>query len=80
MRTYTRARVPGATYFFTLTLAERRGNALLTEHITALRQAFRVTQQAHPFVTEAMVVLPDHLHCLWRLPRRMMPIFRCAGV
>lgn len=64
MRTYTRARVPGATYFFTVNLAERHGNDRLTQHIDELR----VTKQAHPFVIEAMVVLPDHLHCLWRLP------------
>ena len=23
----------------------------------------------HPFVIDAMVVLPDHLHCIWTLPR-----------
>lgn len=68
MRTYTRARTPGATYFFTVNLAERHGNDLLTKHIDALREAFRVTKQAHPFVIEAMVVLPAHLHCPWRLP------------
>ncbi|MEO8171406.1 MAG: transposase [Oxalobacteraceae bacterium] len=55
-------------YFFTVNLAERRGNGLLIRHIDALRAAFRVTMQAHPFVIEAAVVLPDHLHCLWRLP------------
>ncbi|RUL74038.1 REP-associated tyrosine transposase [Dyella choica] len=68
MRTYTRARIPGATYFFTVTLAERHGNDLLTRHIDALREAFRVTRQEHPFVVEAVVVLPEHLHCLWKLP------------
>lgn len=68
MRTYQRARVPGATYFFTVNLAERHANRLLTENIEALREAFRVTRQAHPFTIEAIVVLPEHLHCLWRLP------------
>jgi putative transposase len=68
MRTYTRVRLPGASYFFTVNLAERHGNDLLIRHIDALREAFRVTKQAHPFVLEAAVVLPDHLHCLWRLP------------
>lgn len=68
MRTYTRACVPGATYFFTVNLADRHGNDLLTQHIDALREAFRVTKLDHPFVIEAMVVLPDHLHCLWHLP------------
>ena len=68
MRTYTRARIPGATCFFTVNLAERHGNDLLIRHVDALRNAFRVTKQVHPFVIEAMVVLPEHLHCLWRLP------------
>lgn len=68
MRTYQRARTPGATYFFTVNLAKRHANPLLTEHIEALREAFRVTRQAHPFTIEAIVVLPEHLHCLWRLP------------
>jgi putative transposase len=68
MRTYTRTRIPGAIYFFTVNLAERHGNDLLTKHIDELREAFRITKRAHPFVIEAMVVLPDHLHCLWRLP------------
>lgn len=68
MRTYKRIRIPGATYFFTVNLAERHGNDLLTKHVAVLREAFRVTKLAHPFTIEAMVVLPDHLHCLWQLP------------
>jgi len=69
MRTYTRVRVSGATYFFTVNLAKRQDNDLLTKHIDLLRDAIRLTMKAHPFVIEAMVVLPDHLHCLWRLPQ-----------
>jgi putative transposase len=68
MRTYTRARIPGATYFFTVNLAERRGNDLLLRHIRALRESFRITRQEHPFIVHAAVVLPEHLHCLWSLP------------
>lgn len=68
MRTYLRNRTPGGLYFFTVNLARRKGNALLTENIASLREAFRETLSDHPVETEAMVVLPDHLHCLWRLP------------
>ncbi len=68
MRTYTRSRIPGASYFFTVNLAQRRGNDLLIREITGLREAFRRVQQDHPFRIEAIVVLPDHLHCIWRLP------------
>jgi len=64
---YRRAGVPGGTYFFTATLADR-SQSLLTTHIAALREAFRTTRQRHPFDTVAMVVLPEHLHCIWQLP------------
>lgn len=68
MRTYQRARIPGASYFFTVNLAERKSNDLLVRHIDALRNAFRHTRRAHPFALDAVCILPDHLHCLWRLP------------
>jgi REP-associated tyrosine transposase len=68
MRTYLRNRTVGGTYFFTVNLAERRGSRLLSEHVEALRSAFRRTCLERPFTTIAWVVLPEHLHCLWRLP------------
>ncbi len=46
----------------------RNGNDLLVRHISALRAAFRHTLADHPLTIEAIVVLPDHSHCLWRLP------------
>ncbi|MDS4030693.1 MAG: transposase [Candidatus Contendobacter sp.] len=67
MTAYRRHRVSGGTYFFTVNLAER-DRRLLTEHIGALRDAFRRVRAAHPFRIEAVVVLPDHLHTLWTLP------------
>jgi putative transposase len=36
--------------------------------VELLRQAFRKVRSNRPFVLEAMVVLPDHLHCIWTLP------------
>ena len=68
MRTYVRTREKGGTYFFTVNLAERRNNALLIDRIGALREAFRLTRQDHPFAMPAFAVLPEHLHCLWTLP------------
>jgi putative transposase len=64
---YRRANIPNVTYFFTVNLAERQQN-LLVEHIDLLRSVTRTVKQRHPFQIEAMVVLPDHLHALWRLP------------
>jgi len=68
MTDYRRAKVEGATYFFTVNCADRRGNQLLVQHIDLLRQAFRRVKNSHPFNIDAMVVLPDHLHCIWTLP------------
>ncbi len=64
---YRRARVPGGTYFFTLAL-QGRNQTLLTDHIGNLRSAFRETRARHPFEILAIVVLPEHLHCVWQLP------------
>jgi REP-associated tyrosine transposase len=67
MTNYRRNFVPGASYFFTVNLADRRLR-LLTDHIASLRTAFRETRARHPFAIEAIVVLPDHLHAIWTLP------------
>ena len=53
--------------FFTVA-AQARGSRVLVEHIAALREAVRVTRAERPFELVAWVVLPDHLHAVWRLP------------
>ena len=68
MTQYRRARFPGGTWFFTVNLANRHDSRLLTQHIDLLRRAIRDVKSRHPFHIDAMVVLPDHLHCLWTLP------------
>jgi putative transposase len=67
MPDYRRNRMPGATYFFTVNLFDRRSD-LLVKHIDALRDAIRVVRRRSPFIIDAWVVLPDHMHCLWTLP------------
>ena len=64
---YRRNRVPGGTFFFTLVLANRR-STLLTTHIDVLRESWRAVRHRWPFETVAVVVLPEHLHAVWRLP------------
>ena len=64
---YRRARIKGATYFFTVNL-QNRTTALLTDNIDALRSAVQEVKQRHPFKIDAMVVLPEHLHAIWTLP------------
>ncbi len=68
MTNYRRIYVPGATWFFTVALARRQNNRLLVEHIDELRAAFRYVLARHPFHIDAIVILPEHLHCLWTLP------------
>ena len=63
---YRRFYQPGARYFFTVVTANRK--PLLIENIEKLRAAFKTCKERHPFEIEAMVVLPDHLHTIWRLP------------
>ena len=67
MVNYRRARVPGATYFFTVTLRDRRKD-WLTAHAELLRSSFRRVRRQRPFAIDAVVVLPDHLHTIWTLP------------
>lgn len=67
MPNYRRARVPGATYFFTVNLHDRCSDLLIRE-IDLLRETVRATKVRHPFHIDAWVVLPEHMHCLWTLP------------
>ncbi|WP_197673284.1 REP-associated tyrosine transposase [Leptolyngbya sp. O-77] len=41
----------------------------MPRNLQLLRSAFHQVQQRHPFTIDAIVVLPDHLHCLWTLPK-----------
>lgn len=68
MSNYRRVWVPGGTYFFTVNLLERRQSCLLVDRISDLRAAFADAQRAQPFTVIGIVILPEHLHCLWRLP------------
>lgn len=67
MSRYIRPRRAGATVSFTVALAQR-GSRLLVAEVERLRQAVRDTRAERPFAIEAWVVLPDHLHCVWRMP------------
>lgn len=64
---YSRPCVPGGSFFFTVALLERK-RSLLVDRIDQLRDAVRVVKRDRPFRIDAMVVLPDHLHCVWTLP------------
>jgi putative transposase len=65
---YRRAQTPGATYFFTVVTYQRQQLFCQPEVVDLLRSAFRMVKAQFPFAIDAIVVLPDHLHCLWTLP------------
>jgi len=67
MPDYRRNRVPGGTYFFTVNLANRRSDLLVSE-IETLRAVIRATRRLRPFHIDAWVILPEHMHCIWTLP------------
>ncbi|MGQ0698680.1 MAG: REP-associated tyrosine transposase [Panacagrimonas sp.] len=68
MSSYRRVYVPGGVYFFTVVTHERLPIFENPTHIYALRAAFHKVKVARPFEIDAIVVLPDHLHTVWRLP------------
>ncbi|MES9858118.1 MAG: transposase [Sedimenticola sp.] len=67
MVAYRRNFTPGASYFFTVTLLDR-SSSLLTKKVDDLREVMRSVQVERPFTIDAIVILPDHLHCIWTLP------------
>jgi len=65
---YRRAKIKGGTYFFTVVTYQRRRFLCQPENVKLLRNAFRHVMQEYKFKIDALVLLPDHLHCIWTLP------------
>jgi len=65
---YKRSITPGATYFFTVVTCDRKKLLCHDENPNLLKKAFEIVKTRHPFTIDAIVLLPDHLHCLWTLP------------
>ena len=65
---YRRAFTPGGSFFFTLVTHQRRPVFISGETVEVLRNAFRAVRASRPFEIDAIVVMPDHLHCIWTLP------------
>jgi len=68
MSHYRRAYIPGGIYFFTVVTLDRVPIFINEERVEVLRQAFRKVMAVRPFQINAMVVLPEHLHCIWQMP------------
>ena len=68
MPNFTRSRVPGGVYFFTVVTHQRRPILTMPLSRDCLRRALAAEQARAPFTLFAVVLLPDHLHAVWFLP------------
>ncbi|MFH1382933.1 MAG: transposase [Chloroflexota bacterium] len=68
MPDYRRLYQNGGTYFFTVVTHERRPVFQNEQSVALLIECFKRVAQQHPFIVEAVVILPDHLHTIWTLP------------
>ncbi|NIP24996.1 MAG: hypothetical protein GWN67_11835 [Phycisphaerae bacterium] len=68
MSHYRRAKFCGGYYFFTVVCYKRR--KIFTDEIArkCLRHAFEKVRSKRHFTTVALCLLPEHLHCVWKLP------------
>jgi putative transposase len=67
MPEYRRSFLPEGTYFFTV-VTYRRFPILVTEEArNHLQWAWLDVTKRFPFTTDAICLLPDHLHCIWTL-------------
>ena len=67
MSCYRRA-ITGTSYFFTVVTHHRRPILCEKPVREALRSAIEKVRLRLPFQINAMVLMPDHLHCIWTLP------------
>jgi putative transposase len=63
-----RRQFSGPTYFFTVVAYQRRPIFCAPILRAALRDAIHTVRLTRPFVIEAWVLMPDHMHCIWTLP------------
>jgi putative transposase len=68
MPEYRRAVLPGGTFFFTVVTYQRKPILISAEAREILRFAWLDVKQRFPFTTDAICLLPDHIHCIWTLP------------
>ncbi|MFO0957447.1 MAG: transposase [Isosphaeraceae bacterium] len=69
MPEYRRLWRPGGAFFFTVVAANRRPFLAGPLARRCLAESFRIVKARYPWEMPAIVLLPDHLHALWILPR-----------
>ncbi len=65
---YRRFNTPGGSYFFTVVTHQRQPWLQMPQSVQTLGDVMRQVREQRPFENIAMVVMPDHVHCIWRLP------------
>ncbi|MCU0600432.1 MAG: transposase [Desulfobacterales bacterium] len=65
---YRRAQTKGGTFFFTVVTLKREPILTESDNVQILRKSFKNIMVKHSFKIDAFVLLPDHLHCIWKLP------------
>ena len=68
MSHYRRAKFCGGYYFFTVVCYKRHKIFTGETARKCLRQAFEKVRSKRHFTTIAFCLLPEHLHCVWKLP------------
>jgi putative transposase len=69
MAEYRRWYTTGGTFFFTVVTQDRVTVFRDPQAVHLLGDVLRRVRTRSPFRTLAIVVLPDHSHCVWSLPR-----------
>ena len=64
----SRAQMPDGHHFFTIETHQQQPWLASPDVVKVLGDVMRSVRADRPFETLAMVIMPDHLHCIWRLP------------
>ncbi|MGV3739722.1 MAG: REP-associated tyrosine transposase [Gammaproteobacteria bacterium] len=68
MSNYRRLFISGGIYFFTVVTHKRQHILCDKPILDRLKASFRYVKNKHPFKMTGLVILPDHLHCIWQPP------------
>jgi putative transposase len=68
MTNYRRLKSEAAYYFFTVVTHNRRTFLCDADARECLKTAWGVVRRSRPFDVVAVCLLPEHLHCVWKLP------------
>jgi putative transposase len=68
MPEYRRSKQNGGLFFFTLVTFERKPFLTGPNERALLHTAWENVKTRFPFETIGICLLPDHLHCIWKLP------------